>query len=365
MENIVELEILDANLGLFRRDIEIIEKMCEFKQRYDRNFNVSYSGLAKNGSPYLEKILELLVKHFNVQQRNLKISFQTHTDDVLKIAQRENIRSEKMMKLVTNLKSKNIGVSSEMIIGLPGETASSWLQTLEKDFSAGLENMRCYILNLVCNTDMYSEGFREKNKVKSKKVKFPYHYSSLSYRHLFDGYSPIVSIDQFEEVEVIYQCASYDTDELVKMFDYWWFYHNLINTRILFEPIQRLQNRGIRLSEIIANFYAWLPENSFFSKVVQKSRSAVKSIFSPEDETIIYDLGTYFFFSRCLRLDEIYHFWCNQEALKDELNDFLGFFSEGCEQEDLVLSPYRPGHTWTEVKNYYGTDVRISPQVSP
>ena len=64
-------------------------------------------------------------------------------------------------------------VTSEMIIALPGETADSWLYSLNKDYELGIDFMRSNFLNLVPNTELYTDKFQKEYKVKSKILAFP------------------------------------------------------------------------------------------------------------------------------------------------------------------------------------------------
>ena len=66
-------------------------------------------------------------------------------------------------------------------------------------------------------------------------------------------------------------------------------------------------------------FYKHLDEMPFMESLVEKNRNIIRNIFKDEPRTEVKDLNTYLYFSRCLRSDEIYQFWHNQEIFENEL----------------------------------------------
>ena len=94
--NIAELEILDANFGMLPRDLDVVKKMKANKEATGNNPKISYSGLAKNGSKWLPEIIDIIHNNLDADQRNLKVSFQTHSKDTLKVINRANINNDKL-----------------------------------------------------------------------------------------------------------------------------------------------------------------------------------------------------------------------------------------------------------------------------
>ena len=319
--NIAELEILDANFGMLPRDLDVVKKMKEKKLATGTSPKISYSGLAKNGSKWLPEIIDIIHHDLDADQRNLKVSFQTHAKNTLKVINRANINNDKLVPLIDNFKSKGLPVTSEMIIALPGETADSWLYSLNRDYELGIDFMRTYFLNLVPNTEIYTDKFKKEYNVKSKVLAFPYSFAGLGYKHLHDNpnYIDERSTYEFEEIEIMHRCFSYDYNEIIKMFDYWWFYHNFYNSRALSHTMKDMFNTGHNIEFQAKWFYKHLDEMPFMESLVEKNRNIIRNIFKDEPRTEVKDLNTYLYFSRCLRSDEIYQFWHNQEIFENEL----------------------------------------------
>ena len=353
--NIAELEILDANFGMLERDLEVVKQMRDNKHSSGNNPKISYSGLAKNGSKWLPEIIDIIHHDLDADQRNLKVSFQTHSEKTLETINRSNIKNDKLMPLIQGFKSKGLPVTSEMIIGLPGETADSWLYTLQKDYELGIDFMRTYFLNLVPNTEIYTKQFKQQHGIKSKMLAFPYSFSGMGYKklHADPDYRDERSTYEFEEIEIMHQCNSYDLNEIVKMFDYWWFYHNFHNSRSLNITMKDLHDTGHDIQFQVTWFYKHLHKMPFMSQLVEKNRAIIRTIFADEPRTEVKDLATYLYFSRCLRSDEIYQFWHNQDQFVDDLAEV---FPRELIERDVA--------EWKKEfdMSMYGTDARIKPE---
>ena len=117
--------------------------------------------------------------NFNDKLRNVKISLQTLTPDVLDTIQRKNISTDKLLRIMDQL--RDIKVNSELIIGLPGETADSWADTLFKHPELGIDFARAYPLYVLPNTPMATQDYRTKHKIKTKKINLPNKETCLLY----------------------------------------------------------------------------------------------------------------------------------------------------------------------------------------
>jgi len=197
------LEFLDANYGIFARDVDFVKYIAENKQRDD--MALTFAGFTKNGSKWMTDIMNIIMNNFNDRMRSVKISLQTLTPEVLEVIDRNNIKPEKLLSILDDL--KDIDVSSELILGLPGETANSWADTLFKHQDLGIDFARSYPLYVLPNTPMSKKEYREKYKIKTKKIILP------------DG----------ETFEMIYECYSYDLEEITKIYLTWLYFNTFYN----------------------------------------------------------------------------------------------------------------------------------------
>ena len=96
-----------------------------------------------------------------------------------------------------------------MILGLPGETLSSYVKSLETDFNLGITSMRAYPLIFIVNTPMYTKEYRAEHGLKTKNILLPYDLF-VSKEHYLSNLNLTTSCDftddsLYEEIE-IFKC---------------------------------------------------------------------------------------------------------------------------------------------------------------
>lgn len=298
--NVKRLEILDANYGIFSRDVDFVKHIIEHKKRDD--MFLTFAGFTKNGSKYLPEIMNLTMDNFNDKMRNVKISLQTFSSNVLDTIQRKNISTDKLIGIMDEL--ENINVNSELIIGLPGETADSWADTLFKHPELGIAFGRAYPLYVLPNTPMAKEDYKEKYKIKTKKIILP----------------------NKETFEIVYECFSYNKEEIIKIYLYWWYFNTFYNFGI---------DKTIT-KESMLSFFNNLDSMPFINYCVNEVRSALERIFEPEEQMILDGFDYIYFHKQLGRGKELWYFQENIEVVKKELGIE---FSINNDKEEL-FSPF-------------------------
>lgn len=138
----------DANFGIFKRDREIIEHFVKMKRErgYPQKIRVNYSKLNYENVFEITRILD----ETGSSKYGATLSFQSLSDDVLKIIRRNNINTDGFKKLLNRYNSHGIRTYSELILGLPGETYDSFCEGIGKLLRAGqhdgIEYYRCVLL---------------------------------------------------------------------------------------------------------------------------------------------------------------------------------------------------------------------------
>ena len=294
-KEIGETFLSNANFGILKRDVEIMRGIADVQKKYGRDdFLFVYGGLAKNGSKNLKPIMDILLNEINILQHNMKVSFQTHTPEVLKIIKRDNISNEKLMPLVRHWQGMGKTVAAEMIIGLPGETADSWLKSLDYMIhDLGISKAGTFILQVTRNTLLDDPEFQEKYGIKTKRVWYG---------------------DKQYGLTVINECFSFDLEELVRMFDNHWVWNNFVNTEII--PPSNL----ISLYDQTQLFFSKLDEMPLMRELVERNRRTVRKVFKPERDVYLYDKNEVTWFSATLRQDDLLIMESNKEQALRELS---------------------------------------------
>ena len=141
----------DSNFGMFARDEEITDKIVEVhnKTGYPVKFQTSY---AKNSN---ERVFSIGLKlEKNSLSKGITLSFQSMSDVTLKNIGRENISPALFSELMGYYNEAGIATYTELILGLPGETCDSFVDSVCKLLELGQHNS-IYVHNcewLPCST---------------------------------------------------------------------------------------------------------------------------------------------------------------------------------------------------------------------
>jgi len=299
-ENIEQIEIADANFGIFDVDVEYMEHLVDRQKARDKKINLVFGGVAKNGSPYVEKILEMMYQNFEAYhgRKYVKLSFQSHDREVLDLANRSNLKNERLFSLAKRFQDRGVMVDAEMIIGLPGETQAKWLQTIQTNMNLKMNHQKSFVLFVVANTELANPAYQKKHGIKTKKILVPldlYKLRSEAY-HQSRRTGPIVSSCDFQDpaeyqtLEFIYECFSYDAQELMKIYEVFFWFNTLYNTKIARQWM-------LESPKSAAEQYADFMENidsgrmPFFQNLLKEYRYAVwNTLIKPEPVTRVTDL---------------------------------------------------------------------------
>jgi radical SAM superfamily enzyme YgiQ (UPF0313 family) len=323
-DKIAIVDIIDANLGMVKRDLEVLQYFEECQNKTGHKIKVTVNGFVKNGSPYLKDTI-LTLNRITGYSKNVMLSFQTHSKEALSVIDRDNIRNEKLYPLIKELQADGLSIKSEMILGLPGETLNSYINNLEIDYNLGITSMRSYPLIFIVNTPMYDTNYRLKHGLKTKKILLPYDLFVTKEQYLTDVNKKTTcdfeDESEYEEVEILYECNSFTNDELIQILKRWWWYHNFYNLGTIKSEIKQLNDSGVTISQQIAMFFELIDSGKMpvISKILNIYENAVREIYYPESVSKIKNINSVHFFQKGMRTYEPAYFIDNMSAVKSEL----------------------------------------------
>ncbi|MEU9127576.1 radical SAM protein [Kitasatospora sp. NPDC048540] len=158
------LFIADANFGIIARDREIAEHIVELSRRYDKRLIIS-TNWAKNGNDRIVEIASML--HSAELTGAITLSAQSFDANVLKIANRANIRTDHYRRLLSRFRALDVPTYTDLIWGLPGETYATYLDGIEEVLTAGGSPV-IYPLLLLNNTEYSRESFKDKHQLTTR-----------------------------------------------------------------------------------------------------------------------------------------------------------------------------------------------------
>jgi putative methyltransferase len=151
----------DANFGILPRDVEIAKKLREIRERkgYPTRININQS---KNTTQRNIEIANILVDNYGY------IAIQSADPLVLKNSGRANTNFSEIKKYVNYYRNNKIITLTDILIGLPGESAESHLKTLGEVFNLGFDKIQPYNIRLLPGSKYETDDFRKKYQVKTK-----------------------------------------------------------------------------------------------------------------------------------------------------------------------------------------------------
>jgi radical SAM superfamily enzyme YgiQ (UPF0313 family) len=168
----------DANVGIVKRDYEIVEQLVKIKERYGypKKFRAAY---AKNSNELVFNISKMLADAG--MSKGTTLSFQSMDEHTLSIIKRKNIRITNFKELMKRYAEANIPTYTELIIGLPGETYASFANGIDTLLEAGAhDGLQVYTCIAEGATVTTPDGERYIETLRSGDVVYGWHQGQVT-----------------------------------------------------------------------------------------------------------------------------------------------------------------------------------------
>ena len=246
----------DANFGILKRDIDIAKSLRRV--------------MKKNGIPY-----ELVLwDSKNSSQRNIDIAkiignenrgllaVQSLDEKVLLNSGRGNIKLSHFKKQISFYHENKLETETDILIGLPGESAESHLNTLKGAFDMGFDWVIPTNIRLIEGTEYAEKKFRDQYQIKTK------------FRPIFGAYGTYDGKMTFEVEESVRATKDMTEEELNHFKIYHWMIGFLWSGNIL-KPILKLgYKHGVN-------------PVSVFDRLINTNNQTLKNLFKKiEDESM-------------------------------------------------------------------------------
>lgn len=162
------LGFADANFGLFPRDELIVDKIieCYNKHGYPKKFQVSYS---KDSGERVFNITKKL-NEFGMD-KGVTLSFQSMSKVVQENIGRSNMDIEYYKELLERYSKANIPTYTDLILGLPGETLTSFKNGINELLECGQHtSLFIHLCEWLPLSEMGKESYMEKYKIGFTKI---------------------------------------------------------------------------------------------------------------------------------------------------------------------------------------------------
>ena len=191
--------LADANFGILPRDLEIAKHI---RKLYDEtnSFSALRMYWAKVSKPHMVDIGKVLGNLTHTY-----IAFQSLDDKVLENIKRKNIKVNELSDLIDKLKGFSYGAQTDLLVGLPGETYQSHLNSLDKALSMGLTHIFGGEIQMLPGAEMDTEDYRKRFGIKTK------------YRFMEGGYGNYRGKFVYEISEYIRETKTMSEKEMLKL----------------------------------------------------------------------------------------------------------------------------------------------------
>jgi hypothetical protein len=150
------VRIADLNYGMYERDVQISEWFGEVQRDYDWPLLIDAT-TGKNQAQRiirsLEKVNGALVMYQAVQSLD---------EDVLANVKRTNISLDTYAEVQMHIRGRGLRSSSDLILGLPGESLQTHLASIEKLINSWTHRLNNFQAMMLKGSDMETKASREK-----------------------------------------------------------------------------------------------------------------------------------------------------------------------------------------------------------
>jgi len=164
---IEQIQILDANYGIYKQDEEVSKYIEELKNIFGLPNHVEIYGMTKSKQERRWATIEPLARAKVVER--YKLSLQTLNNKVLSNIKRTDIPREKDFEFAKYLE-KQYGIRSdfEFMMGLPGYTKQDFYDEIDIQYEYGYDLER-YIWLFLPDSPAYADEYKNKHNIKTIK----------------------------------------------------------------------------------------------------------------------------------------------------------------------------------------------------
>lgn len=226
--------IADLNFGMMPRDKQICDAIAEIQEKYNYPKKIDVS----TGKNSRDKIVDA-IKGLN-GALSIKLSVQSTDKNVLENVKRSNISTDQMLEIAPAIKESQLPSQTEIIIGLPGDTYESNVNTLKNMLKVDVDEYLIYTLMLLHGSELNTPMERQKWGFKSKFRILPRSFTQ------FEG----KKIMEIEEVVVSSNSLSFDDYVKLRQLAFSMFIINQISFKPLIKFLRQNEIDLFKLFEI-------------------------------------------------------------------------------------------------------------------
>ena len=212
--NVGTLRIADANYGMYPRDTEISSYIGKAQRDYGWPTFVDAT-TGKNRADNVIRSMEQVNGGMVLYQ-----AVQSLDEEVLRRVRRSNIKLSAYAQIAVHVRGRGLRSSTDLILGLPGESLDSHLGTLQKMIDLGTDQAHCFQAMMLKGSEMESLATREEFGLRCKFRLVPKNFGEYDGDKVFDVEEIVVTTDSLSFGDYL-QCRKHHMTFSVFWNDSW------------------------------------------------------------------------------------------------------------------------------------------------
>lgn len=258
----------DANFGILKRDTMIASKLRQImdEKKFPINIVLWHS---KNTSDRNIEIAKI------IKNNSGYIAIQSTDPEVLKNCGRGKIDPIHIKKQIRYYKENSFEVVTDILIGLPGETAQSHSNSLKEAFDMGFGGIMPYNIRMLPGSQYESQKDRDKYRVQTK------------FRPIFGAYGEYDGYRVFEFEESVRATKDMTESELERFKIIHWLIYFSWNAGVLKGPLRFAQRHGVNPVDVLCQLYP--SKSPLLTALFEKmEKESMDEWFDTKEEMIQY-----------------------------------------------------------------------------
>jgi hypothetical protein len=234
------LMIADLNFGMYREDIEVCKFLSSLQGQY--SWPKYIGGIA--GKNQKERVLEAASI---IDGADLGAAVQSTNDGVLGNVKRKNIRFEDMIMVAKEGEHLGADSYSEIILGLPGDTKETHIQSVTDLIDADINTVRSHQLIMLHGAELASKESRRDYKLSTRYRVMPYTVAE------YELYGEQFVAEEVDEIVVASDSMSFEDYLECRLLNLT--VEIFYNGRVFYELIKLLKQHSVLVSDFIKSVH--------------------------------------------------------------------------------------------------------------
>jgi len=248
-----DLQITDANFGMFPKDIDTAKSIKDIQNKFNGYPETVLTATAKTGKERTLEIVKILGTSLPATA-----AVQSTDVEVLTNIKRKNVSQDVLVDFSKGIEKEGGQSEAEIILCIEGDTKEKHIKTVTDMLDANMKFIRLYQFMMLPGTQSTTKETREKWQYTTKFRVLPRCFGTYRFR---DHKFPIAEI---EEICVAHKTMPYEDYQACRSFDLTVEIFN--NDSILADLMNFLRLNNIKRSELILKVHELSLKHKIFSK---------------------------------------------------------------------------------------------------